>query len=128
MRTLSKSADAKARDYTDEAIDVLREVMIDPLAEHRDRLRAAETLLDRGHGKAVSAVISIPAGRRAVAQLASMTDDELMEAIRQEPLPRLAAPEEPEYFTCPVKGCPGDHRNELELCAEVEPAIDPLLR
>lgn len=124
----TRSADAQARDHTDDAIDVLREVMIDPLAEHKDRIKAATELLDRGHGKAVNAVISVPAGQRTAMQVAAMTDEELMEAIRSTPLPRLLAGPERELFHCGQPGCPGDHGNELEICAEVVSAVDPLLR
>lgn len=125
MRT-TKSADAQARDHTADAIDTLRTVMIDPLAEHKDRIRAAEALLDRGHGKAVNAVISVPLEKRQSAQLATMTDDDLMELIRSAPLPQLLS-HQPETFSCGRPGCPGDHENELEICAEVESAVDPLL-
>lgn len=124
MTAAKKPADAQARDHTDEAIDVIHSIMIDPFSEAKDRLRAAETLLDRGHGKAVSAVISVPLARRQQTQLAAMTDEELMVHIRETPLPRLAAPE---TFICGVEGCPGDHANELEICAEVVEDVDPLL-
>lgn len=119
----TRSADALARDHTEEALGVIREVMIDPLSENKDRLRAAETLLDRGHGKAVSAVISVPASKRAQAMLATMSDEDLMAAIRSEPLPRLLS----QSFTCPLDKCPGDHSSEDEFCGEVEPEVDPLL-
>jgi hypothetical protein len=70
----------------------------------------------------VSAVIQVPLQRRQAQEMAGMSDEELMEAIRQEPLPRLAAPIE--RFNCRQPGCPGDHECELEICAEV---VDPLL-
>lgn len=117
-----KSADALARDHAKEAIGILHDIMVDPLAENKDRLRAAESLLERGHGKAVSAVISIPVQRRQAAQMASMSDEELLEAIRQTPLPRLVAAES--RFNCGQPQCPGDHAVDLEVCAEL---IDPLL-
>lgn len=112
-----KSTEQMARDHAKEAIGVLHEIMVSPEAENKDRLRAAETLLDRGHGKAVSAVISVPLAKRQQQAMASMTDEELMAAIRETPLPRLTGPE---LFTCHVAGCPGDHSNELELCGEFE--------
>lgn len=125
MRVI-RSADAQARDHTADAIDVLREVMIDPLAEHKDRIKAAAELLDRGHGKAVNAVISVPLERRQGAQLAAMTDDDLMELIRSAPLPQLIS-HQPEAFRCGHPECPGDHDNELEICGEVVTGVDPLL-
>lgn len=117
MTTKSKSADAIARDHTEEALKIIRDVMIDPLNETRDRLRAAETLLDRGHGKAVSAVISIPAGKRLAAQMAEYDDEALLMVIRETPLPRLGAPAVEEVE--PVI--------EAEFEPVVEDGIDPLL-
>jgi len=89
MATNRRSADDMARDYTSEALDTIHEIMIEPLAEHRDRLRAAETLLDRGHGRAVSAVINVPAAKKLQAQLVGMTEEQLYEVIRAQPLPKM---------------------------------------
>lgn len=119
----TRSADSIARDHTEAALQTIYDVMTDECTENKDRLRAAETLLDRGHGKAVSAVISVPASKRAAAQMATMSDEELMAAIRSEPLPRLLS----QFFTCPLDNCPGDHGSEDEFCGEVEPEVDPLL-
>lgn len=119
----TRNADAQARDHTEEAIGVLHDIMTDPFQEAKDRLRAAESLLERGHGKAVSAVISIPLERRQKAEMAAMTDEELMAAIRDTPLPRLAAPSAP-TFHCGAAWCDGAHTHELELC----PDEDPLLK
>jgi hypothetical protein len=118
-----RNVDAQAREYSGEAIEVLHELMTDPFQEARDRIRAAESLLERGHGKAVSAVISVPLERRQKAEMAAMTDEELMAAIRDTPLPRLAAPR-PETFNCGAVWCEGAHTHELELC----PDEDPLLK
>ena len=60
MSTKAKSADAIAREHAEEALEIIRDIMIDPLQETKDRLRAAETMLDRGHGKAAQAIIAIP--------------------------------------------------------------------
>lgn len=127
MAVDNKRADSLAREHTAEAIAVLHEIMITPFAEHKDRIRAAESLLERGSGKAVSAVIQIPLARRQAQEMATMTDDELMDAIRAEPLPRLAAPSQ--CFNCGHPQCPGDHEVEIEICADVVPTgtIDPLL-
>lgn len=118
----NKSADAMARDHAPEAIEVLHEIMITPFAEHKDRLRAAETLLDRAYGRAVSAVISVPLERRQKAEMAAMSDEELMSAIRDTPLPRLAAPR-PETFHCGQPWCDGTHTHELELCDGQDPLL-----
>jgi hypothetical protein len=118
----TRNADSQARDHTEEAIGVLHDIMVDPFQEAKDRLRAAESLLERGHGKAVSAVVSIPLERRQKAEMAAMTDEELMAAIRDTPLPRLIGP--PETFHCGADWCDGTHVHELDLCS----ADDPLLR
>ncbi len=96
-----------AREYDGEAIAVIKSIMDDPLAEPKDRLKAAEALLDRGHGKAAQAIIAVPASRKVATALAAMTDEELYEVIQSQPLPRLAPPE--------------------VIDVEVEPEIDPLL-
>jgi cellobiose-specific phosphotransferase system component IIA len=84
-----KNADSLAREHTEQAIDVLAEVMADPFAENRERINAANSLLDRGHGKPNQAIIAVPASRQQAALLAAMSDDELMAAITQARLPRL---------------------------------------
>lgn len=48
-----------AQGYTSEAIDVLAEIMRDDEAPHAARVRAAESLLDRGHGKPVQASVDL---------------------------------------------------------------------
>lgn len=111
---MSKGVDALARDHGEEAIQALREVMIDPFSEAKDRIRAAEALLDRGHGKAAQAIIAVPVTRKQMQQAAALEDSDLLEIIRNQQLPRLGAPEV-----------------EPVIEAEFEPVddgIDPLLR
>lgn len=43
-----------------DAFQVLREIMLNPEAADRDRIRAAEIILDRGYGKPVQAVSMEP--------------------------------------------------------------------
>jgi hypothetical protein len=102
------SADKLARNHTALAIETLAEIMADPWAKDADRIKAADSILDRGHGKPLAATISLPPSKLALQQLAAMSDDELMEVIRK-PLPRLAAPAIEAQFS------------------EVPPARDPLL-
>jgi hypothetical protein len=115
---MSRSADASAlaRDHTEKAISTIAEVMDDPFAENRDRLRAAETILDRGHGKPLAATIQIPMNRQQAELLASMSDDDLLSLIQQARLPRLAdaVPE------------PAEPPLEADF-HEVAPEHDPLL-
>ena len=61
--------------------------------EDRDRIRAAESILDRGYGKAAQAIIAVPASRRQAALLASLSDDQLVAVIEQKRLPRIGAPQ-----------------------------------
>lgn len=39
-----------------EALEVLKRILLDESAQHRDRIRCAEIILDRGYGKPVQAV------------------------------------------------------------------------
>lgn len=104
-----KTADSLARQHTELAIETLAEIMADPWAKDADRIKAADSILDRGHGKPLAATISLPPSKLALQQLAAMSDEELMEVIKK-PLPRLAGPD-------PI---------EAEF-SEVRPARDPLL-
>ena len=82
------SASELARQHTERAIEVLAEVLNE--GEDKDRIRAAESLLDRGHGKAAQAIIAVPASKQQQAMLAAMSDDELMKVLQAARLPRLA--------------------------------------
>lgn len=100
---MSKPLDSLARAHTEEAVRIIREVMTDTFAENRDRLAAAKEMLDRGHGKAVNAVIQVPANRAAAALLAAMDDDALLAIIRNATLPRLREPViDAEYTALPA--------------------------
>lgn len=87
MRTI----DALARGHTEKAVETIAEVMNDPFAENKDRLKAADLILDRGHGKPAQAIIAIPGNRQIAALLATKTDQELMDILNQHQLPRLAS-------------------------------------
>jgi hypothetical protein len=92
---LFRSADGLAREYTERAIETLASVMNDWSAEDRDRIAAADKLLDRAHGKPVNAVIQVPMNRQIAQQLAAMSDEELENEMMSAPLPRLAQSAEP---------------------------------
>lgn len=81
-----------AREHTDSAIQVVTEIMNDPFAENKDRLKAAQEILDRGHGKPTQAVIAVPPSKKLAQQLAALTNDELLAIVKGTPLPRLSAP------------------------------------
>lgn len=87
-----RRADAIARDHVSEAMEVIRDVMIDPLSETKDRLKAAEMIIERGEGKVAQAIIAIPGTKRMAEQYAAMNDTDLLDIISAEPLPRLSAP------------------------------------
>jgi hypothetical protein len=115
-----------ARARGPKALDTLEEIMEDPIAEDRDRVRAAEALLDRGYGKAAQAIIAVPASRRQAALLASMSDEALVAVIEKKELPRIGAPQpmvtigaRPRGFATVVMDSHGP--------AEEAYAIDPLL-
>lgn len=91
MSVSDKSITEQAQSYSNEAIKTFAEVMRDPLAENRDRLRAAENLVDRGHGKAVTP-IAVKTQEKLRDQLAELSDDELYAIVHAEPLPSLAGP------------------------------------
>ena len=103
---MKKHVSDRAREHSERAIEVIAEIMDDPSEEARDRLRAAEAMLDRGYGKAAQAVIAIPADRAARAAAALYSDDELSTIIEGEIV----------------------RREEAEQALLPAPEIDPLLR
>ena len=78
---LPASADSLARLHTAEAVGTIVEIMRNA-GSVKDRQRAAEFIIERGHGKAVQAVITVPARQAIAAKLASLSDDALL-AIAQ---------------------------------------------
>jgi hypothetical protein len=86
---MSKGIDELAREHAPRAIDILADTM-ESATEDRDRIRAAEALLDRGYGKPAQAIIQVPANRRQAALLAAMSDEQLVAVIEQKKLPSLA--------------------------------------
>jgi hypothetical protein len=113
-----------ARDHDEEAIKVIKSIMDDPFAEHKDRLKAAEALLDRGHGKAAQAIIAVPASRKLATELAALTDEQLYEIVQSEPLPRLPGPSviDAEYEPTPIPDGEFDVLDDA-----LDESIDPLL-
>jgi hypothetical protein len=81
---LPASADALARLHTAEALGVMVEAMRGDIEgiKPSERLKAAQVILERGHGKAVQAVIQVPAKARLQAQLAELSDEQLLELAR----------------------------------------------
>ena len=84
---LSRSLDNLAREHTEEAVGRLVQIM--RTGEDRDSIKAVDSLLDRGHGKPLSATIALPASRQQAAMLAAFSDAELIEQIQGTALPRL---------------------------------------
>lgn len=102
MSRVFRSADSLAREHTERAVEVIAEILDNPIAEDRDRLKAAEQILDRGHGKPLTATIALPANRAQAALLAAMSDDDLLQAISSAQLPRLAASIDAEIIPDPL--------------------------
>ena len=131
---------ALARAKGPRAIEVLENVM-ENAVEDRDRIRAAEGILDRGYGKAAQAIIAVPANRRQAALLASLSDEDLVAVIEQKQLPRIGASQpmvtigaKPRGFqnivmpNSPLKSShgPAEETYAEETSSETS-AIDPLL-
>ena len=89
---MTKRADQLARSHTEQAIATLAAIMNNAASEDKDRIKAADSLLDRGHGKPLAAVIQLPPSKMQLQLLAAAGDDELLEIMRAKPLPRLGAP------------------------------------
>ena len=92
---MSKRADALAREHTEAAIAVLAEVMYDGDAKHADRIKAADSILDRGHGKAQQAIIAVPMDKQSRDALYDLSDEELMAEAKRRMAQRVRT--EPDY-------------------------------
>lgn len=99
---MSKGIDELAREHAPRAIELLANEM-EIAGESRDRIRAAEAVLDRGYGKPSQAIIQVPANRRQAALLAAMTDDALVAIIEQKQLPRLGDPQPLITIKAPIR-------------------------
>jgi cytochrome P450 len=92
MSRVFRAVDRLAQEHTERAVTVLAEILDDPFAENKDRIRAAESLLDRGHGKPAQAIIALPMNREQARRLAAMSDDDLLQVVQAHELPRLNPP------------------------------------
>jgi len=114
--------DQLARVHASDAIEILADEMRNAF-ESRDRIRAAEAVLDRGYGKPSQAIIAVPANRRQQALLASMGDDALVAIIEQKKLPRIGAPQKMITIQASAGSRPASSHGPLES----EDTLDPLL-
>lgn len=87
---MSRPLDVLAREHAAKAIETVTDIMNDWSAEDKDRLKAADMILDRGHGKPVNATIALPNSNAHRKLLAMLSDEQLMAQIEAAPLPRLA--------------------------------------
>lgn len=118
--TLVRRADQEARKHTAKAIETLVAVMEDEMAKDTDRISAANSILDRGHGKPLSATIQIPVSRAQAERLAELSDDDLLEMIQAHPLPQGNVLEHENLEVV--------EQQTLDVVAESHPAdLDPLL-
>ena len=123
---LFRSADNLAREHTERAIETIAHIMDDWTAEDRDRIAAANALLDRAHGKPVNAVIQVPMNRQIAQQLAAMSDQELEDQMMAQPLPRLTQlPVADDIENPKPKGFPRPRQDWTEII-EVDTQPDPL--
>lgn len=133
MPAPKRSIEAQAQDHTEKAVEVLAEIMADPFEEAKDRIKAADALLDRGHGKPIAVSIQLPNSRRA-AQLAQYSDEELIAVIEQAELPRIsdsriAKTSKPKYLPPDVidaEFVPAGHKSSLPS-EPSEPSDEDLL-
>lgn len=90
LRTIQDIAAAHAP----RAVEVLAEIMDDDVYDAKDRISAAEKLLNRGHGMPTQAVIVAPAVQAQQRSLAAAkSDDELVAIIDAKVLPRSQPPQ-----------------------------------
>ena len=113
--SLIRSLDSMAREHTESAVQTIVAIMNDPDLPPKDRLKAAQEILDRGHGKPINATISIPASRLMQQKIEAMTDAELMAVVQSHELPRIS----PTTFV--PAGTPADD-------TEIDYSDDPLLK
>jgi hypothetical protein len=78
---LQATAESLARLHTKEAIGAAVEILRDKSQFAADRLKAAQMILDRGHGKPTSVTVSVPAKRATAQQLINMTEEQLLAII-----------------------------------------------
>ncbi len=88
-----KSTDRSIQDlaavHAPRAIEVLADIMDSDMVEPKDRISAAEKLLNRGHGMPTQAVIVAPSTIQARKIAAGMSDDELMAIVQRKQLPSM---------------------------------------
>jgi hypothetical protein len=111
-----------ARSHAPRAIELLADAM--EVAEtDKDRIRAAEAILDRGYGKPSQAIIAIPATRRQALAAAAFNDDQLVAIIERKALPKLAPSQPMVTIGAKPRGFYASHGP-----AESFPDLDPLLK
>lgn len=125
MKRSSQRADQLARSHTDTAIATLAAIMNNTLSEDKDRIKAADSLLDRGHGKPLAAVIQLPPSKIQLQLLAAAEDDELLEIMRARPLPRLGHDEaiEGEFTASTVESTPAVALRSQVIAGFVDSAL-----
>ena len=116
-------ADSLARLHTAEAMGIMVKAMRGEIHDLKPeaRLRAAELILDRGHGRAVQAIISVPARQASAMRLAAMSSSELLRIAA-----RGRGREKGGPIGCEVKGTPlegeftvipnGEGANDFDPC------------
>lgn len=117
-------ADQLAREHTEAAIQTLAEIMYDGDAKTADRIKAADSILDRGHGKPIQATIAIPMEKAARDALYDMTDEDLMAEAKRRMAERMPVIEHQPDVSPPG---PSPVPAQWDVADQFEP-IDPLLQ
>jgi len=124
------SIEALARQHGKNALETVVEIMNDYTTEPKDRLRAAELVLDRGHGKPTAVTVQIPATRRQAERLAAMTDEDLESIIEGEVIEATTGvPDAPQALgaTEPRQCVALPHRADDQDLRDLDAIGDPLL-
>lgn len=122
------TADSLARAHTAEAIGALVSVIRDKFAKPGEKVAAANSLLDRGHGKAAQAVISVPARQALVQRMAAMDDSALLAIIaaaRAGGVPQEGGPNAPLQLEGPF-GMKPDDITDAEWAQANPPPEEPV--
>lgn len=125
QKFIPAGADTLARLHTAEAIGTLVSVMRDKGAKPSERANAANSILDRGHGRAVQATIAVPARQALASRLASMDDSALLAIAAAARAQRQGTQIEAPSLLTPF-GLSADDVTDAELAQANPPPEEPI--
>ena len=135
-KATSRSIQDLAAVHAPRAIEVLADIMDSDMVEPKDRISAAEKLLNRGHGMPTQAVIVAPAVAAQRSLAAAKSDDELSAIIDGKQLPSMfprqsmvtvATTEPPEPASLRMTEADYDQPAGAHEFDTLDPPIDPML-